>query len=61
MFKTGFLDLLEPGSFEALKQIHKYLFQDIYEFAGVLRNENIAKGNFRLCPYWCVNFFNFYF
>lgn len=53
MFETGFLDSLQPGTFEALKQIHKYLFQDIYEFAGVLRKENIAKGNFRFasCMY----------
>ena len=47
MFETGYLNTLEPGTFEALKQIHKYLFEGIYEFAGKLRKVNIAKGNFR--------------
>ena len=50
MFETGFLDSLEPGTFETLKKIHKYLFEDIYEFAGDLRKVNIAKGNFRFTP-----------
>lgn len=50
MFETGFLNKLEPGTFESLKQIHKYLFDDIYDFAGVLRKVNIAKGNFRFTP-----------
>jgi len=47
MFETEYLNTLEPGTFEALKKIHKYLFKDIYEFAGDLRKVNIAKGNFR--------------
>ena len=47
MFETGFLNSLKAGSFESLKRIHKYLFEDIYEFAGDLRKVNIAKGNFR--------------
>ena len=47
MFETGYLDTLEPGTFEALKKIHKYLFEEIYEFAGNFRKVNIAKGNFR--------------
>ncbi len=47
MFETGYLNTLEPGTFETLKQIHKYLFEEIYEFAGELRKVNIAKGNFR--------------
>ena len=50
MFQTGFLDSLQAGSLEALIQIHKYLFEDIYEFAGQLRTVNIAKGNFRFAP-----------
>ncbi len=50
MFETGFLDTLEPGTFESLKKIHQFLFDDIYEFAGKLRNVNIAKGNFRFIP-----------
>ena len=50
MFETGYLNTLEPGTFETLKQIHKYLFEEIYEFAGKLRKVNIAKGNFRFTP-----------
>ena len=50
MFETGELNKLEPGTFETLKKIHKYLFEEIYEFAGELRKVNIAKGNFRFTP-----------
>ena len=50
MFQTGFLNSLQVGSVEALIQIHKYLFEDIYEFAGKLRTVNMAKGNFRFAP-----------
>jgi len=50
MFQTGFLDSLQAGSLEAIIQIHKYLFEDIYEFAGQLRTVNMAKGNFRFAP-----------
>ena len=50
LFETGYLNTLEPGTFETLKKIHKYLFEDIYDFAGFLRNVNIAKGNFRFTP-----------
>ena len=50
MFETGYLDTLESGTFETLKKIHKCLFEKIYEFAGELRNVNIAKGNFRFAP-----------
>lgn len=50
MFETGFLNNLEPGTFETLCKIHEYLFQEIYEFAGTLRKVNITKGNFRFTP-----------
>ncbi len=50
MFETGYLDTLEVGTFESLKKIHKFLFEEIYEFAGSLRKVNIAKGNFRFTP-----------
>ena len=50
MFETGFFDKLEVGTFESLKQIHKYLFADLYDFAGKIRKVNIAKGNFRFTP-----------
>ena len=50
MFESGLLDKLETGKFSSLAQIHKYLFEDIYPFAGKIRTENIAKGNFRFAP-----------
>lgn len=50
LFESGYLDTLEPGSVDALCQIHKYLFSDIYEFAGQVRTVNLAKGNFRFAP-----------
>ena len=50
LFENGMLDKLEAGKFSALKAIHKYLFEDIYNFAGELRTVNIAKGNFRFAP-----------
>lgn len=50
MFETGFLDTLEAGTFKTLRKIHEFLFSDIYEFAGKIRNVNIAKGNFRFTP-----------
>ena len=50
MFETGYLNTLEAGTFESLKKIHKYLFEEIYNFAGNLRKVNIAKGNFRFIP-----------
>lgn len=34
MFENGYLDSLEPGTYDTLVKIHKYLFEDIYEFAG---------------------------
>lgn len=50
LFEKGLLDELEPGTFETLAGIHKYLFSDIYDFAGKVRTVNIAKGNFRFAP-----------
>ncbi len=50
LFETGMLDKLEAGKFSALKCIHKYLFDGIYDFAGELRTVNISKGNFRFAP-----------
>ena len=50
LFDSGKLDRLQAGTFESLKEIHKYLFEDIYEFAGNLRTVNLAKGNFRFAP-----------
>lgn len=50
MFNNGFLDQLEPGTYKSLAMIHKYLFDEIYAFAGELRGVNISKGNFRFAP-----------
>ncbi|MHA0856336.1 protein adenylyltransferase Fic [Paenibacillus sp. CMAA1364] len=50
MFETGFLDTLEVGTFKALVEIHKCLFDEIYDFAGKVRDVNIAKGSFRFAP-----------
>ena len=50
LFDSGLLDKLEAGKFSALKAIHKYLFDEIYDFAGELRTVNISKGNFRFAP-----------
>ncbi|MCI6548224.1 MAG: Fic family protein [Coriobacteriaceae bacterium] len=47
LYRDGTLDTLAPGTFVALKAIHKALFGDIYDFAGKIRTENLAKGNFR--------------
>lgn len=41
------LNNLKIGTFECLSSIHEYLFNEIYSFAGKIRKENIAKGNFR--------------
>ena len=50
LFETGYLDTLEAGSFAALGEIHRYLFEEINDFAGKLREVNIAKGGFRFAP-----------
>lgn len=50
LFESGVLDELDAGTTDALMQIHAALFQDVYEFAGKLREVNIAKGNFRFAP-----------
>ena len=47
LFETGKLNSFEVGTFEGLAKIHKYLFEDVYEFAGKIRTENISKSNFR--------------
>lgn len=50
LFEKTILDSLPAGKFSTLQVIHKYLFEDIYDFAGELRTVNIAKGNFRFAP-----------
>ena len=50
LYDTGLLDTFPVGTFAGLAMIHKYLFEDIYEFSGQMRTVNIAKGNFRFAP-----------
>lgn len=50
LFENGMLEKLEAGKFQTLCEIHKYLFDDIYDFAGKIRTVNLSKGNFRFAP-----------
>lgn len=50
LFENGMLDSLSAGKFSTLHKIHKFLFEDIYDFAGNIRAVNMAKGNFRFAP-----------
>ena len=47
LFASGDIDKIEVGTTASLVTIHQYLFQDLYPFAGKIRTQNIAKGNFR--------------
>lgn len=50
LFEQGILETFPVGTFEGLANIHRYLFDEIYDFAGKIRTVNIAKGNFRFAP-----------
>ena len=50
LFESRMLEQLPAGKFATLQAIHKYMFEDIYDFAGELRTVNLAKGNFRFAP-----------
>ena len=50
LFDFTILKLFSYGTYKTLAAIHKYLFEDIYDFAGELRTVNLAKGNFRFAP-----------
>lgn len=50
LFESGKRDSLEAGTFQSLKEIHRFLIEDNYHFAGEIRTANIAKGNFRFAP-----------
>lgn len=50
LFDSKLIDTFKVGTFAGLAAIHKYLFEDIYDFAGKMRTVNIAKGNFRFAP-----------
>jgi len=55
MFENGAFDKMSAGTFSALAEIHKTLFEDIYFFAGKIRNENISKGGFRFASALYLN------
>lgn len=50
LFDNKFLDSFLAGKFDTLQAIHKYMFEDIFDFAGEIRTVNLAKGNFRFAP-----------
>ena len=50
LFDTGDIEKVEVGTFAGLAFVHRYLFSDVYTFAGNIRDVNIAKGNFRFAP-----------
>jgi cell filamentation protein len=50
LFDSGDIKKVDVGTFEGLAFIHAYLFAEIYDFAGKIREVNIAKGNFRFAP-----------
>ena len=50
LFESNQLDQLPIGTFQSLAEIHRILFEDIYYFAGKIRDVNIAKDNFKFAP-----------
>ena len=50
LWDKNLIDNIEVGPFKGLQEIHRYLFQDIFDFAGEIRKVNISKGNFRFAP-----------
>lgn len=50
LYDSGEINTIEVGTFKGLSLIHHYLFQDVYHFAGQIREVNISKGNFRFAP-----------
>ena len=47
LFESGDIENIEVGTTKGLQQIHLYLFDGLYDFAGQIREQNISKGNFR--------------
>lgn len=52
---SGKIDDFEVGTTEGLKQIHKFLFQDVFDFAGKIRDVDLSKNNFRFAPVIYLN------
>lgn len=55
LWDNNLINKIEVGTVKGLQDIHRYLFQDIFEFAGEIRNVNLAKGNFRFAPILFLN------
>ena len=55
LWDNNLINEMEVGTVKGLQDIHRYLFQDIFEFAGEIRNVNLAKGNFRFAPILFLN------
>lgn len=51
LYESGTIDKIEVGTFAGLKEIYHFLFQDVYDFAGKMRTDNIAKRNTRFAPF----------
>lgn len=47
LWDLNILNTIQLGNYQGLQQIHQYIFQDVFDFAGKTRNENMAKGYFR--------------
>lgn len=50
LYETGKIGQFEVGTTKGLQQIHQYLFQDVFNFAGQIRTVNLSKGNMRFAP-----------
>ena len=55
LWDKDIINKTEPGTLKGLQDIHKYLFQDVFDFAGEIRNVDISKGNFRFAPMLFLN------
>ena len=55
LFETGDIDKIEIGTTRGLQQIHKYLFDGLYDFADKIRTQNISKGGFRFATALYLN------
>ena len=47
LFESGAIEQIEVGTTKGLCEIHRYLFEGLYDFAGKIRQLNISKGGFR--------------
>lgn len=55
LFETGDIEKIKAGTTNGLQQIHKYLFDGLYDFAGKIRTQNISKGGFRFATALYLN------